>query len=57
MSPVQTFRIPAEPKRRRQVRITPSEIYQNKIINKCIYEEVNSMEKNRKHPIESFPNY
>ncbi len=25
MSPVQTFRIPAEPKRRRQVRITPSE--------------------------------
>lgn len=36
MSPVQTFRIPAEPKRRRQVRITPSEILKKKKNKKSI---------------------
>ena len=46
MIPVQTFRIPAEPKRRRQVRITPSEKYSKKMsIN------ASTREFNRQHTL------
>lgn len=39
LSPVQTLRIPAEPKRRRRVRITPSENI-SRYVNKCSYQGV-----------------